>query len=50
MTEKTYIMREMEGRGFNRFNEIPEEMLDYLPENLDKDDDSEWDADNHNFN
>lgn len=41
MTTKTYIMHELEGRGYSRFDQIPEEMLDYLPENLDNDEDLE---------
>lgn len=38
MTTKAYIMHELEGRGYSRFDQVPEEMLDYLPENLDSED------------
>lgn len=37
MTMKAYTMQELSGRGFDRFEEIPEEMLDYLPENIEQD-------------
>lgn len=41
MTQKFYTMHEFEGRGFRNYEDIPEEMLDYLPENMDQDDDSD---------
>lgn len=41
MTMKAYISNELSGRGFSRFDEIPEEMFDYLPEFLDNEEDSE---------
>lgn len=34
MTMKTYIKDQMACYGYSRFDEIPEEMLDYLPEML----------------
>lgn len=37
MTMKAYIKNEMCGRGFARFDDIPEEMFDYLPEMLEDD-------------
>ena len=42
MTMKTYIRNEFSGRGFSRFDEIPEEMFDYLPERLDRDEDEDF--------
>lgn len=39
MTQKAYIMHELAGRGFSRFEDVPEEMLDYMPENLDGEED-----------
>lgn len=41
MTTKAYIMHELEGRGYSRFNDIPEELLDYLPENMEDEDEDE---------
>lgn len=41
MTTKAYIMHELEGRGYSRFEDLPEEMLDYLPENLEEESDNE---------
>lgn len=41
MTTKAYIMHELEGRGYSRYEQVPEEMLDYLPENMDNDDEEE---------
>ena len=34
-------MHELEGRGYSRYEQVPEEMLDYLPENMDNDDEEE---------
>lgn len=39
MTMKNYIMHEMCGRGYSRFDQIPDEMFDYLPENLEENED-----------
>lgn len=39
MTQKAYIMHELAGRGYSRFEEVPEEMLDYMPENLEGEED-----------
>ena len=39
MTQKAYIMHELAGRGYSRFDEVPEEMLDYMPENLEGEED-----------
>ena len=41
MTQKAYIMHELAGRGYSRFDDVPEEMLDYLPENMEGDVDTE---------
>ena len=41
MTTKAYIMHELEGRGYSRYEQVPEEMLDYLPENMDNEDEEE---------
>lgn len=48
MTQKNYAVKELSCYGFNKFEDIPEEMLDYLPENLDQDNDENtlpWDFD-----
>lgn len=39
MTQAIYALREFEGRGFKKFEDIPEEMFDYLPENMEDDND-----------
>lgn len=41
MTQKAYIMHELAGRGYTRYDQVPEEMLDYLPENLDDEQDED---------
>ena len=41
MTMKAYITNELSGRGYKRFDEIPEEMFDYLPEYLEDEDSKE---------
>ena len=38
MTTKAYIMHELEGRGFSRFDDLPDEMLDYMPEYMEDED------------
>ena len=35
MTQKTYVLNQMRCYGYERIDEIPDEMLDYLPENMD---------------
>jgi hypothetical protein len=35
MTQKTYILNQLRCYGFKRYDDIPDEMFDYLPENLD---------------
>lgn len=35
MTKKSYVLNELRCYGFRRFDDIPDEMFDYLPENLD---------------
>lgn len=42
MTTKAYIMHELEGRGYSRFDQVPEEMFDYLPENMEQEDDDNF--------
>lgn len=32
MTEKTYILDQLHGYGYEKFEDIPDEMLDYIPE------------------
>lgn len=32
MTQKTYILDQLHGYGYRKFEEIPEEMFDYIPE------------------
>ena len=39
LTQKNYATMQLAGYGFTRFCDIPEEMLDYLPENLERDED-----------
>lgn len=39
MSQKEYLMNQFSGMGFRRVSEIPDEMLDYLPENEDRDED-----------
>ena len=43
MTYKTYAKQELAGyiTAYKRFDDIPEEMYDYLPENLERDDDED---------
>lgn len=41
MTTKAYVKEQMKYYGFTDFNHIPDEMMDYLPENLDRDEDQE---------
>lgn len=32
MTEKTYILDQLHGYGYKKIDDIPDEMLDYIPE------------------
>ena len=44
LTPKSYATMQLAGYGFTRFCDIPEEMLDYLPENLERDEDEDEDS------
>lgn len=39
MSQKEYLLNQFAGMGFTKVTDIPEEMLDYLPENEDRDED-----------
>ena len=39
MTMKKHAVNQLSCYGFNKYEDIPDEMLDYLPENLDDDGD-----------
>lgn len=39
MTQLTHIQFDLDGRRFKDIDDIPDEMLDYLPENMEDDDD-----------
>jgi len=41
MTMKKYAVKELSCYGYNKYEDIPEEMLDFLPENMESDDEEE---------
>lgn len=49
MTMKKHAVNQLSCYGYNKFEDIPEEMLDFLPENMDSDTDEDgtlpWDFD-----
>ena len=49
MTMKKYAVKELSCYGYNKYEDIPEEMLDFLPENMESDDEDDgllpWDFD-----
>ena len=49
MTMKKHAVNQLCCYGYNKFEDIPEEMLDYIPENMDSDTDEDgtlpWDFD-----
>ena len=49
MTMKKHAVNQLSCYGYNKFEDIPEEMLDYIPENMDADTDEDgtlsWDFD-----
>lgn len=49
MTMKKHAVNQLSCYGYNKFEEIPEEMLDFLPENMESDDEDDsllpWDFD-----
>lgn len=49
MTMKKHAVNQLSCYGYNKFEDIPEEMLDYIPENMDSDIDEDgtlpWDFD-----
>lgn len=47
MTIKRHAVNQLSCYGFNRFEDIPEEFLDYLPENIESDEEEElsWNFD-----
>lgn len=42
MTKRAYIANELSGRGYRNFEDIPDELFDYLPENLDNEDETDF--------
>lgn len=49
MTMKKHAVNQLSCYGYNKFEDIPEEMLDYIPENMEEDTDEDgtlpWDFD-----
>ena len=49
MTMKKHAVNQLSCYGYNKFEDIPEEMLDYIPENMESDTDEDgtlpWDFD-----
>ena len=49
MTMKKHAVNQLSCYGYNKFEDIPEEMLDFLPENMESNDEDDgilpWDFD-----
>lgn len=41
MTMKKHAINQLSCYGYNKFEDIPEEMLDYIPENMESDTDED---------
>ena len=41
MTMKKHAVNQLSCYGYNKFEDIPEEMLDFLPENMESDDEDD---------